>query len=359
MAEKIWVNMKKMINKLLKRQKHTTNTGIASDSLRITNETVAEHREHILAAGRRFKYPHHYPRHRIVIITVSLVLLLVIGLLSFTAWRLYIGQDTGDLFYSVTQILPIPVASIDGQNVRYSDYLAGLRSAIFYLSTKDTQSTNFSTSTGQHQLDYQKRLALNKAIDDAYAQKLAAQNKIVVTDKEVNSFVQSQIKNNQLGVSESAYRQVLKDYYNWTFEDYLASVKSQLLKVKVMAAIDTTGHQTITSILTDIRDGQDFAALAKNNSQDVTSKSNGGDIGFVALTADDPSGIIKAAAQLQVGRASGVIQGVDGFYIVKLLDKQNNQLHLAKIFVAYTTFDQRVTALRKAGRIKEFIQVPN
>ena len=31
---------------------------------RITNETVAEHREQIIAGGRKFKYPIQYARHR-------------------------------------------------------------------------------------------------------------------------------------------------------------------------------------------------------------------------------------------------------------------------------------------------------
>ena len=34
---------------------------------RITNETVAEHREQILAGGRKFKYPVQYAKHKLVL----------------------------------------------------------------------------------------------------------------------------------------------------------------------------------------------------------------------------------------------------------------------------------------------------
>src|SRR3989344_4195797 len=80
---------------------------------RITNETVAEHRERILAGGRRFKYPIQYARHRLVIntIIISLVaLLLVIGI----GWQqLFLAQNTGNFFYRVARVFPIPVASVD------------------------------------------------------------------------------------------------------------------------------------------------------------------------------------------------------------------------------------------------------
>ena len=51
---------------------------------RITNETIAEHREQILAGGRRFKYPIQYTKHKLIINTVlismaSIILLLVAG----------------------------------------------------------------------------------------------------------------------------------------------------------------------------------------------------------------------------------------------------------------------------------------
>ena len=36
---------------------------------RITNETIAEHREQILAGGRRFKYPIQYTKHKLIINT--------------------------------------------------------------------------------------------------------------------------------------------------------------------------------------------------------------------------------------------------------------------------------------------------
>ena len=56
--------------KKLRRKKRSAE---AEQPSRITNETVAEHRERILAGGRRFKYPVQYARHRLVINTIIII----------------------------------------------------------------------------------------------------------------------------------------------------------------------------------------------------------------------------------------------------------------------------------------------
>ncbi len=53
-------------NFLKRRQNQAT-----SKPEHITNETVSEYRERILAGGRKFKYPVQYARHRLVIKTSS------------------------------------------------------------------------------------------------------------------------------------------------------------------------------------------------------------------------------------------------------------------------------------------------
>lgn len=53
------------MKKLLKRITKRSNPEPLPN--RITTETVAQHREQILAGGRRFKYPIQYARHKLVI----------------------------------------------------------------------------------------------------------------------------------------------------------------------------------------------------------------------------------------------------------------------------------------------------
>lgn len=347
--------MKKILNKVLRRKRPSSSQSEHS-SLRITNETVAEHRERILAGGRKFKYPLQYPRHRVVLITAGLVAIVLLVIGGITAWRLYSAQDTDKLLYSVTKILPIPVASIDGRDVRYSDYLLGLRSALHYLSTKE--AVNFASDDGRRQLDYQKRLALSKAIEHAYAQRIADEHHITVADKELDEFIRQQIKNNQLGVTEDMYRRVIEDYYDWTMDDYRYLVGQQLLSKKVLAKIDIEGRDKASRLLQELVKGKDFTELAKAESEDPIAKSTGGDVGFVAKNTQDPNGLVQAASQMQAGQFSKVIEGSDGFYIVKLIEPRQDEVRFAKLFISYKTFAQKLADLKKSGKIKEYIGVP-
>ncbi|HSE61862.1 MAG TPA: peptidylprolyl isomerase [Candidatus Saccharimonadales bacterium] len=345
--------MKNLLHKTLKKNQ----TPPPDTGGRITNETVAEHRERVLAGGRKFKYPLQYTKHRVLIISIIIVTLTTISFFGFGAWQLYGAQSTDKFMYSLTQFIPVPVAKVDGDWVRYSDYLMELRSSIHYLSTKE--AVNFTSDDGRRQLDYQKRLALDKAVQNTYVARLAGQNNITVSDKEVDEFVKQQISSNRLGVNETVYRQVIRDYYDWSFDEYKSSIHNQLLRKKVMAKLDVDGRKRMEEVLQAVTSGgQDFAALAKAQSEDVISKAQGGDVGIVNIGTDDPNGIIKVAAGLQVGQVSQIIDGVDGFYLVKLMAKPDaDNIQFSKIYISYKVLNQKLAELKKDGKLEELITV--
>jgi parvulin-like peptidyl-prolyl isomerase len=323
-------------------------------SMRITNETVAEHRERILAGGRKFKYPLQTPKHRIVLVTILLVVLAVVAFFGIFTWSLYLAQNTSQFTQRLTQVLPYPVAQVDGKQVRFSNYLLELRSALHYLSTKE--NVNFNSEDGKRQLEYQKRLALNKAVENAYIEKIAADRNTTVSGKEVDDFVKQEINNNQLGVSEPVFRQVIRDYYDWSFDEYKSSVKSQLLRKKVVAQLDVEGRSRVEAALREILGGKNFVEEVKAISDDPM-KANGGDIGTISKNTGDPNGLIATAKSMQPGGVSGLIEGVDGFYLVKLIESKDNTIHFLKLFIAYTTFDKQFVQLKNNHKIQEYIKV--
>ena len=344
--------MKKLLNKFKSSNKPPETGG------RITNETVAEHRERVLAGGRKFKYPLQYTKHRVLIISIIIGVLAVILFVAFFIWQLYFAQAYDKFTYGLTRVIPVPVAKVDTEMVRYSDYLSELRSAVHYLTTKE--AVNFNSADGKRQLDYQKRLALDKAVSDAYIAKLAAQNNVSVTGKDVDDFVQKQIASNKLGVKEDVYKQVISDYYDWSFDEYKNSVRQELLSKKVNATLDKEAREKAESVIAQIATGGDFAALARELSEDPLTKGNGGDIGFVSKNSEDPNGLIAAASTLQPNQISGVIEGADGFYVVKLLEKRDTgDVHFAKIFVSYKLVAQKLAGLKKQNKINEYIKVDN
>lgn len=323
---------------------------------RITNETVAEHRERILAGGRKFKYPMQYTRRRVLIVSLLILLVALLSFSVFAWWQLYSVQNVGSFMYRLTRVVPFPVAKAEGQLVQYSDYLRELRSSIHYFSTKE--AVNFKSDDGKRQLEYQKRLALDKAVENALIQNLAKKEGIGVTNQEVNDFVKKQVSNNRLGLTEESYEQIIRSYYDWSLDDYKESIRVQLLRKKVAAKVDTAERQKLELVLNALQGGADFAATAKASSEDVNSKERGGDVGTVSVETIDPNGIVAAALDLQPGGVSGIIEGVDGFYIVKLIEKPSEkEVRIAVIFVGYKALAAKIEELKQDGDIQEYIKV--
>ena len=111
---------KKLSISHLKRKKEQAPT-------RITNETVAEHRERILAGGRKFKYPIQYARHKLVINAILVSVAVAVLLIVIGWWQLYPMQNSSAFMYRLTRVIPVPVAIVDGEHVPYRDYLVQYR----------------------------------------------------------------------------------------------------------------------------------------------------------------------------------------------------------------------------------------
>jgi peptidyl-prolyl cis-trans isomerase C len=73
------------------------------------------------------------------------------------------------------------------------------------------------------------------------------------------------------------------------------------------------------SVLGKLQKGGDFAALAKQYSQDPGSAPNGGDLGFVPKGQTAPA-FEQAAFAMKPGQLSGIVESPFGFHIIKMAE---------------------------------------
>lgn len=73
-------------------------------------------------------------------------------------------------------------------------------------------------------------------------------------------------------------------------------------------------------LLAEIKQGADFAELAKQNSADTFSAENGGDLEFITKGMMDPAFDDAAFAIAEVGDTSEVVETEFGYHIIKLTD---------------------------------------
>jgi hypothetical protein len=330
----------------------------AEVSSRITNETVAEHRERILAGGRRFKYPIQYARHRLVFNTIIISLVAIVLIIGIGWQQLYLAQNTGTFFYRVTRVLPLPVAKVDGQLVQYSNYLMNYRSSAHYLQQKE--QVNLASDDGRRQLDYVKSQSMTDAIADAFAVKLAHDHNVSVSDKQVTEFIDKQRQSRDGTVSKETYDAVILDYYGWSPAEYKDAMKAKLLRQEVTYAIDTTANQIKDKLATQV-------TAADANFENIASAAGGqGDAKVVAGVSglvpkdNQDGGLATAAARLKKGQVSGAIKSIsgDGYYFVKLLDINANQVSYAYIKIPLTEFNKRLAAVYANHQVQKFISIP-
>jgi hypothetical protein len=324
---------------------------------RITNETVAEHRERVLAGGRRFKYPRQYARHKLVFnaIIISLVALIIFGAVVWQ--QLYVAQNTGTFFYRLTRIVPLPVATVDGAQVRYSDYLISLSGSEHYL--EQSERLNLDSDDGRRQIEFIKRQALDGAVADTYAAKIAAEKGITVSDAQVDAVINASLDTVSGRISQAVYDDSTYSTLGYSAEEYRHLIHQALVKQEVAYAVDTTA--TAAKKRADA-----YLSAAKKPSLTALSKqlrAKGYDVimgasGLVPTTNHD-GGLSQKAAALHSGKLSGVFRSTtgDGYYVVQLTSKSDTQLSYNFIRIPLTKFAERLKTLAKNKQIHEYISV--
>ncbi len=270
----------------------------------ITNETIAEHREDVLSGARKYIYPLQHSKHRIVVITTSIVVAAAIGLLVYCSLGLYKYYQYNSFLYRVTQVVPFPIARFDGTFVDYENYLFELRHYVHYYQTQ--QQNLFG---GEKQVNAYRKQVLDKVIEDAYIKKLAAQNKVGVSGKEIDARIDEVRAQNRLGANNKVFADVLRDYWGWSVSDFKRALKSEILAEKVTAKLDTAAQARANSAIAKLSAGADFTGLAKKVSEDPRTKSSGGDygVGITKTNPNIPPQVIDVLFQLKPGQISNII----------------------------------------------------
>ena len=104
----------------------------------------------------------------------------------------------------------------------------------------------------------------------------------------------------------------------------------------------------LNDIANQIREGGDFEKFARLNSDDETSASEGGSVGWVNPGDTSPS-FEQAASNLQINEISDPVQSEFGFHIIEVLDRRTRDItqDLARENARLTVFQRKAAELYK------------
>jgi foldase protein PrsA len=191
---------------------------------------------------------------------------------------------------------------------------------------------------GQAQLAQIRQNVLNGLIEQAIIEQAAAGAGISVTQEELEATVQQSIA---LGQGQETLDQWLAEN-DKTMETFRETQRSQLIASKmieyVTATVPTTAEQVharhirtsdraaAQALLDQLKGGANFAALAQQASEDVSTAANGGDLGWFPRDVPlMPPQVVESAFALPQGGISELVESDQGFHIVKVEARETNR----------------------------------
>jgi peptidyl-prolyl cis-trans isomerase C len=165
--------------------------------------------------------------------------------------------------------------------------------------------------------------------EDAFKAALGAQGLTVekLRDEARTDMLVSQLMQEQVAAKVSVGQADVKTFYDENIERFKQgeSVKASHILFRLPENADSPAKKETRAraekVLASVRSGGDFAALARDNSQDPGSAAQGGDLGFFARGQMVPV-FEEAAFALKPGEVSGIVESDFGFHIIKVAERR-------------------------------------
>ena len=317
-------------------------------------ERLEDRRDRILSRGNKFRYPLQFSKKNIILATIIIGILATISMTGVLAWNLYHGQNTGDMMFRITKIFPLPVAKVKDISVKFSDYLLLYRSSLVPIEKHGGQVGK--NQDAEAMKTYYKRSALSSAEDLTYATLLAQEQGISLSDEEISKEWEKQRSVGGIVRSEASFLKVLKDNFSLEKDEYLRIMTLNLLKIKVMEKIDEEARHTSAEVqnLLSTKAG-DLQAVASELKDRIIYEETGGLVSNINVDG----GRATVASKLEPGQISErfISNNGDGYYFVKVNEKNDKQVSYSSIKVPFREFDKQLTKIRNDGGVTEYIKL--
>jgi parvulin-like peptidyl-prolyl isomerase len=221
---------------------------------------------------------------------------------------------------------------------------------------------------GRAQLAQTRQNVLNALLEQAIIEQEAARAGIVVSDEEAEASVQESI-----ALGQQAFDQWLAEN-EMTVEEFRATQRAQLLAGRVIeevtAGLPTTAEQVharhilvsdrdqAEALRQELQSGANFAAVAQQVSEDVSTAANGGDLGWFPRDVPlMPPAVVEAAFELNSGEIGPVIESDQGYHIIKVESREANRPFTSDIllYTSQRAFEEWLAERRDQATIERYV----
>lgn len=249
-------------------------------------------------------------------------------------------------------------ARINGQPIYKNDFERKLEGEKKY--QKDYQKISFEGTEGEKK----EKDLMSKIFDQMVEEEVIKQElnsfgmKIAETDidKEYEEMAKS-------SGGDEKFQKTINDYYGFTkdeFKKYKLSPKvyREKLQEKALSStkLDGDAKNKIDETYKQLQNGADFSEIAKKYSEDNTSSSKGGDLGFVEK-GQMVQEIEKQAFSLSVGSFSAPFKTSYGYHIIKVTEKDGDKTRLSQIITKTESFTGWINKMVNSAKVNKYIKI--
>jgi len=245
------------------------------------------------------------------------------------------------------------IAKVNGEDVPRDLYE---RAVQFSVRVMEQRSIQANQKPGLREYHLARGQGFEAVVDDILRSQAAQKEGLEVPNSEVRKTIDEQLKSEMDRMGEGATPEEKKQYeqqirsmadsnavrrsllsqrlndklrekFKPTEADLMASyneVKTRHILIKATQQTQAEALKKANEVLAKVKAGGDFAALAKQYSDDTGSKNNGGDVGWITATSSFVPEFSEAARKLKKGEIAGPVPTMFGYHIMKADDVRVN-----------------------------------
>jgi parvulin-like peptidyl-prolyl isomerase len=257
--------------------------------------------------------------------------------------------------------MPINAAAlVNGQAIPLQDFENQVTPAVGYL--KQQPGFDANSKEGQAAIAQTRRQVLSWMIDQVLIEQAAKNEGIALSDEQVEAEIARLIGNDAAkfdewlkanGLTRDSFKaQLQRELLGAALQEHIVGTLPAIVEQVHARHILLASESEAMNVLLKLRAGEDFAALAKQYSQDKASSEMGGDLGFFPRGVM-PIEIEAVAFGLAPGQISGIVKTDFGYHIVEVVEKDPARKVPDEMVAAWRqkTFQRWLDAQRSAAKI--------
>jgi foldase protein PrsA len=244
--------------------------------------------------------------------------------------------------------------TINDTDVSYNSYLNRVKSLSQF---QEKQKQTAQTAPADASVDQIRAQSLQQLLLSNVIRQEATKYDVHVSRKEVNSTYKQYADRNQ---GEDNLKKQLKEFLGWTPAQFKTEIKVKLLEQKLnekLSADDGVNKdrkQKAEDFLKQVKqDKKDFGEVAKQ-SDDPTAQL-GGDPGFTKKGENDPA-LEAVIFNMNAGDISDIIKTQQGYVIVRLDEKQADQVKFRQILVKTRSLAEFIPDELKNAKVGVYVK---